>query len=175
MLMLASLRKPSPKPMGRGGSCGFTLLEVLTVLFIVGLSASLVAPNLPILIDRISFALERDTLVRDLNSLPYTALEMNRDLVLTGEYKFAEGYWEESDEDKSINIDDLDISIPYRSALIKLAPLNVPVDWEVYIPSPIFYRSSGFCSGGRVLISVGELEYTLSAEAPYCQFVEADL
>ncbi|MFL2770094.1 MAG: Tfp pilus assembly protein FimT/FimU [Rhodospirillaceae bacterium] len=172
--MLASLRKLNPKPVGRAGSRGFTLLEVLTVLFIVGLSASLVAPNLPMLIDRISFALERDTLVRDLNALPYAALEMNRDLVLTGEYKFTEGYWEESEEDKAINIDDLDISTPYRSALIKLAPLNVPVDWEVYIPRPIFYRPSGFCTGGRVLVSVGELEYTLLAEAPYCQFEEAD-
>ncbi len=173
--MLAFLRRPPhPEPISRA-SRGFTLLELLTVLFIIGLSASLVAPNLPTLLDRVSFALERDTLLRDLNALPYAALNANRDFVLFGDYAFSATTAAEPTPSETIDIEDLGVSVPYRSAGIKLASLAVPQNWNVVGPTPIFYRSSGFCTGGSVVVSIGKLEYTLLAQAPYCLFSEAEL
>jgi prepilin-type N-terminal cleavage/methylation domain-containing protein len=166
MRMWAFLRTQHLKQK-HGSDRGFTLLEILTVLLIVGLSVGLVAPNLPGVLDRVSFALERDTLIRELNTLPYKAAGANLDFVLVGEFSY-------SALDEFVDVEELDISVPYRSGGIRMATLSVPQDWSVYVPEPIFFRSSGFCTGGSVIVNVGQFEYALSAQAPYCQFSESD-
>jgi prepilin-type N-terminal cleavage/methylation domain-containing protein len=173
MRMWAFLRTQHLKQK-HGSDRGFTLLEILTVLLIVGLSVGLVAPNLPGVLDRVSFALERDTLIRELNTLPYKAAGANLDFVLVGEFAYSNPTNTESALDEFVDVEELDISVPYRSGGIRMATLSVPQDWSVYVPEPIFFRSSGFCTGGSVIVNVGQFEYALSAQAPYCQFSESD-
>ena len=61
---------------------GFSLLEMLVVVFIIGLAAAVVLPNLPRLFDRVAFANERDSLFRSINTLPFQAYSTNQDYVL---------------------------------------------------------------------------------------------
>lgn len=157
-----------------GSGRGFTLLEMITVLFIIGLSASLVIPNLPLVFDRIAFALERETVIRTLNTLPYQAFKQNQDLVLKGEHGLKNFASEDPQENEVIDTDDLQLAAPFRSASLRVVSISLPEDWYVSVPEPIIYRSSGFCTGGRVIIELGQAQYALSARAPYCQFSEED-
>jgi len=174
MQMLDSLRLRFSKyylPRERGLTKGFTLLELLTVLFVLGLIAAIVTPNFPTLFNRLSFAMEREAFIRRLNELPISAMESNQDLILIG--KIESSSTEESNvNENAFEIDGLDIATPYRSAAIKRANIILPDNWKVNIPEPIFFRSSGFCSGGRLIIEIGELRYTLISAPPYCTFTE---
>ena len=153
-------------------SGGFTLLEMLVVMFIVGLSASLVLPNMAALYDRLSYALERDTFIRNLNDLPRAAMDNNQDLVLVGEYSSSDFGSFNDTAPEFVSAEDLEIRVPYRNSIIRPSKLEVPDNWTVSIPEPIFFRSSGFCSGGRILIDTKYLSYVMSAKAPYCLFSE---
>ncbi len=153
-------------------SSGFTLLEMLMVMFIVGLSASLVMPNLPALYDRLSFALERDTFIRKLNDLPHAAMDANQDIVLVGEFSASKSNNKVGAASEYVSIEDLGVRVPYRNPNIRQAMLEVPENWIVNVPEPIFYRLSGFCSGGEIVIETKYLRYVMSAEAPYCDFTE---
>ena len=151
---------------------GFTLLELLTVLLLIGLVAGIAVPNLPTLFERLSFALERESFIRNLNSLPSSALESNQDLVLFGDLEpFSNDLTIETDEEY-VYLEDLKLDVPYRSSSVKKARLEFPETWIVTVPQPILYRSSGFCSGGQVLILIGRSRYSLSSKAPYCTFEE---
>lgn len=145
---------------------------MLTVLFVIGLSAGLVIPNLPLVFDRISFALERDTVVRTLNALPYRAFEQNQDLVFMGEHDWSTGSSSDGTLGNVIDMNELGLSTPFRSARVQVASIVLPDDWFVSVADPIIYRSSGFCTGGDVVIGIGQIRYVLSAKAPYCQFSE---
>ncbi len=153
---------------------GFTLLEMLMVIFIIGLSAALVSPNLPKLFDRLSFALERDTFVRELNTLSYRAFDKNQDFVLAGNLESNQLATENDEMSASQSVDAFDIVTPYRSASVHMMRLAIPDDWTVKVPEPIFYRSSGFCTGGTVTIQTGQLEYSFVLDAPYCQVLGTD-
>lgn len=153
-------------------SKGFTLLELLTVLFVIGLIAGLALPNLPLLFDRLEFALERDTVVRKLNELPMSAYEANQDLVLFGDYEGRDGDNDSFSQENRVGIEELNVVVPYRPSNLKRAALDLPDDWRLTIPEPIFYRSSGFCSGGLVYLEVGRIQQPLLAKAPFCAFTE---
>lgn len=153
-----------------GSHPGFSLLEMLTVLFIIGTAAALVTPNLPLLFDRITFASQRDSLIREINSLPYKALGTNQNLVLS------ESSLNERREQLSTsltqpddNLRELQKLAPYPISYLALASIGVPDGWRVRIPDPIYYRASGFCSGGTVILVAGRLQYELSLRSPYCQ------
>lgn len=153
-----------------GSDPGFSLLEMLTVLFIIGAAAALVTPNLPLLFDRLTFAAERDNLIREINSLPYKALGANQDLVLS------ESVLSEKSERQRTSLTPPDEDLrelqklsPYPTPYLAPAALPVPDGWKVNIPNPIYYRASGFCSGGKVILAAGLLRYELDLRAPYCQ------
>lgn len=174
--MLDLLKKtPNKRPRS---SMGFTLLEVLTVLFIIGAAAALVTPNLPLMLDRLSFAAERDTLIRDINALPYVALQANQDIVLSDDVSDRDL----SSGEASLISPFLNSAIagsgtraPYSGPSLRAASLNVPEGWRLQIPTPILYKPSGFCSGGEVSIIAGRLQYDFELSAPYCQITEQDL
>ena len=155
---------------GISPAAGFSLLEVLTVVFIVGLAAAIVLPNFPQLYDRLVYASTRDTLIREINMLPYSAFDQNQDFLLTEESTRSrdpgpEGYGNGSFFDRSI----LDLEGARLPSNIRPAPLSIPDGWEVRIPQPIFYRASGFCTGGTVTVSVETLQYNYELNPPYCQ------
>jgi len=61
---------------------GFTLLEILVVLLIVGLLSSLGLPRLQRLADSIQRANQKTSLIGQINSLPYQAYVSAREIVL---------------------------------------------------------------------------------------------
>lgn len=149
---------------------GFSLLEMLTVLFIIGTAAALATPNLPLMFDRIAFSAEKDTLIRDINALPYAAIKANQDLVLSTNMETADLMGD------SIPAAGLafasEASAPYFSPSTKMATLDLPDGWNLKIAEPILYKSSGFCSGGYVSATAGRLQYDFILTAPYCQITE---
>jgi prepilin-type N-terminal cleavage/methylation domain-containing protein len=149
---------------------GFSLLEMLMVVFIIGLAAALVTPNLPMVFDRLASANQRDSFHRDINTLPYAAFEANQDLVLTeGRHEAREINTDEPNASALAVMNDVITPGSYRSANLKPVVLNIPEKWVVQVPKPIFYRASGFCSGGRIIVSVGTLTDELNLLPPYCQ------
>jgi len=144
---------------------GFTLLEMLSVLFIIGVAASLALPNLSLLFDRIKFSNERETVFREINLLPYQALSQNQDLVLIDEIINKKNNIEE------INLENY-LDSPYISANLAPAEINLPSGWKITLEKPIFYKASGFCNGGLIALSIKELRYNFTLSPPYCQIKE---
>lgn len=153
-------------------SNGFSLLEVLVVVFIIGLAASLVMPNFPLLFDRLVYANQRDTLLREINTLPYSAFSSNQDLVLvsgTLEARTSQAENVKSDTRVAINTDDLELVGSYRASNIRPIELDIPNGWSIRVSQPIIYRASGFCTGGTIDIFAGRLSYEYDLAPPYCQ------
>jgi prepilin-type N-terminal cleavage/methylation domain-containing protein len=154
---------------------GFSLLEMLMVVFIIGLAAALVTPNLPLVFDRLAFANQRDSFYRDINTLPYAAFEANQDLFLAQDIQSARKDNTDGISDHQfIDTNTLNTSGPYLSSNLRAVTLKVPEKWVLQIPEPIFYRASGFCSGGRIIISAGLLTNELILSPPYCQIDAVD-
>jgi prepilin-type N-terminal cleavage/methylation domain-containing protein len=161
MPMLACLT-PRPHKDTRSAR-GFTLLEVLTVLFIVGLVGAVVLPNFPVLLDGISSANKRDDVVRSINTLSYRALATNQNYVLAGTY--------ESQNSISDEIANLDIftNTSFRAHDITHVQIALPEGWKMHVSVPIFYRASGFCSGGSIELDTGLTTTSYTLTAPSCQ------
>lgn len=149
-------------------SRGFTLLEVLTVLFIIGLIAAFVAPNFPVLVDRIVNANERDTLIRSLNTLPYRALEANQDLVLLSSDSIR------ADRSEITDGEDIFKGTSFRAHDIARAEISLPAGWSLSVDTPIFYRVSGFCAGGTLKLNTGLSSTSYKLAPPLCQLVESE-
>ena len=68
----------------RGGFPGFTLLEMLVVLLIVGLLTSLGLPRLQRLAESLERANQRTSLIGQIEGLPYRAYASAREIILDG-------------------------------------------------------------------------------------------
>lgn len=99
---------------------GFTLLEVLVVLVILGLAAAIVAPPLARTVDRVRESGDREDLRRGLERLPLHAREQGRGLA------FAAG-----------------TPLPAQGR-------PWPEGWRVVAATPLRIEASGFCHGGEV-------------------------
>lgn len=127
---------------------GFTLLEVLVVLTVIGLMAMMVGPSLQRLSASVDRASSREGLIADIAGLSYRAFVLGQ----------------------SFELDDDSL----RYTLSDGNPLlSVPLGWQVRITSPISYSFNGFCSGGLVNLvgPDGQVE-TLKLVAPTCRVSE---
>ncbi len=152
---------------------GFTLLEMLVVLSLIGLMAGFVAPDLMSMTDRIAFAMEREKFEHALAALPYEAYRQKKDLLLESTkdpYPKPSTPSDENDVGVVLNtvtgkMDGL-VQMPI---LIEPAPLKMPENWVLKTEAPILYRAAGYCNGGRVDVLVGTLVYQYELKAPECQ------
>jgi prepilin-type N-terminal cleavage/methylation domain-containing protein len=123
---------------------GFTLLELLVVLVILGMAAALVAPPLARTVDRVREAGDRDDVQRALERLPLLA------------------------RDRGVAIElDAGVEVPSPGG-------PWPAGWRVVAVSPLRVEANGFCSGGAVQASgpAGTRRWRLSA--PGCAVEDAD-
>ena len=174
------LHKDSARP----AHCGFTLLEMLVIIFIVGIVSAVALPQLPLMADRFDFALKRQSFEQELNGLAYRAYTENIDFVLAGHY-------ESKNVPNTERLADLD-TVGIRADL-RTRPLGdqsrdpqppiiiatsvsptLPDGWELIVDEPIYFHGTGYCSGGYANLHVGDQQYTYNLEAPSCRAALVD-
>lgn len=121
---------------------GFTLLEILVVIALLGLMTGLALPRLDRLFDSLRFAFERDDVVQAIGELPFIAFQQGR------AFSFTRYPPQEGDDD---------------------LPLNLPEGWTVHADQPIVYRANGVCGGGVVTFTYAGRSSVGTLAAPLCQ------
>jgi prepilin-type N-terminal cleavage/methylation domain-containing protein len=159
---------------------GFTLLEIVIVLVIVAMTSAIVFPRLVTMAASYEFATQRDTLEQALNGLSYAAVRENADMILFGTYTDA-GRDEQKQRGRDFG-DTLKPGMQTRSLLTNarehLPPVNpeavkvpLPAGWSLVVDEPIYFKGSGFCSGGTVNVLIGRLQYAYEMKPPLCRAV----
>lgn len=123
---------------------GFTLLELLIVLALMGLLGSLAVPALGRLIDSLRYRSERSSVIAQINTLSYRNFLLAQDYTLRTE----------------------NISNTLKD---DQPALDLPAGWAVRVPTPVHYQFNGYCSGGVViLIAPDHVPESLRLQAPGC-------
>jgi len=159
-----------PRPRRRTDS-GYTLFEVLVVVFIIGLISAVAIPRLPVVSERVDYAMKRESFEQALNGLPYAAYRANQNLVLANAgdlEKLEKGIAADRPLMRSRSAANAVPALPHT---YEKAPLTLPDGWVLETDKPIIYRPTGFCSGGRAILTVGPLEYVYDLQAPRCAVV----
>ena len=167
-------REPRHSSPDRRSAAGFTLLEVLVVLVLVGLVAGVVSPQFIVVQDRLAYNLNRDSFEQELAGLSYAAFKEGRPLILAGVYPrtteqeqdLRQELESEDKEPQFLNAGELR---PIRPSFSSPASLTLPEDWRVKVDSPVVFQASGFCSGGSLTLTVGDARYAYDLKAPTCQ------
>lgn len=118
---------------------GFTLLEMIVVLAILGLAAALVGPSMLKSIDTWRRKAAMDILLDEVRALPGNARGSG----------------------KPITISDATLA----SAT---PPLRVDAEWTLRTPKPWSVGANGVCQGGDVIIANAYGERTISVSPPFC-------
>ncbi len=182
MRMSASCRK-RPRMPRSSAERGFTLLELLVVLAIVSLTGAVVIPRFTAISASFDYALKREGFEQTLNGLAYQAYRDNQDFVLDG--AFTAAGWDPKSAAKQADGNDIQGGLRTRP-LIAVArehlppvntippPLPLPDGWRLTTSDPIYYRRSGYCSGGSVELVIGQSRYSYALAPPLCQAVLAE-
>jgi len=126
-----------PEPIG-----GFTLIEILVVLVIIGLIAGVATPRLYAISQRYEIAAQRKSLLVEIDSLGYRAYSSGQPVELN-----------------SLN-----------AASAKSAAIAIPRGWRIEVPQPIRYGFNGICSGGRLtLVGPDGFREELQLTPPLCK------
>ncbi len=141
---------------------GFTLMELLVVLFILSLLSALVMPRLSTLFARVDAAFARDEVLARINALGYQAQRRGRGFRL----QHYPPIRSRSDDRSFI---DIPAETPQTAAPADEIPLQLPDGWRISSSKPIDFFSNGACSGGELLLSFQNTQYRLTLTAPFCQ------
>jgi prepilin-type N-terminal cleavage/methylation domain-containing protein len=122
---------------------GFTLIELVVALAIVGLGLTLVGPRLTDWADRLAYSMREQRFEEALAGLGNQARRDGRTLVLH--------------------------STELSSRTAEPLPIELPSSWTLTVEPPIAFRYDGICTGGtvRVRFPAGEKSYRLPP--PFCR------
>jgi prepilin-type N-terminal cleavage/methylation domain-containing protein len=122
---------------------GFTLIELVVALAIIGLGLSFVLPRMMAWVDRLAFSTRQQQFEDALAELGSRARRSGRSVVLRS-------------TDLAPNSNDP-------------SPIELPSSWSLTVEPPIAFRYDGVCTGGKVRLSfpAGERSYRL--QSPYCR------
>ncbi len=123
-------------------SKGYTLIELLIVLVIMGLLMGLTTPRLMQMYDSVVFSLERDDILFQLGSLPFSVYQRGESFRILA------------------SVDE-----PNPTLLI------LPDGWQIdqLRTSDIVYNPLGYCSGGEVVFEKNTRELRVQLESPMCR------
>jgi type II secretory pathway pseudopilin PulG len=165
-------------------SSGFTLLEMLVIIFIVGVVSAVALPRLPLMADSLDFALKRQSFEQELSGLAYRAYTDKQDFVLAGYYDStgrdsdqevlgsAQGAIRADLRTRPVSGQSREL-LPPVIIVADIAP-SLPEGWELVVSEPIFFHGSGYCSGGGAELFVGRQRYSYVLAAPSCKAVLAN-
>lgn len=122
-----------------GSALGFTLLEMIVVLAIMGLATAMVAPSMVRGIDSWRRQSVIDSLLDQIRALPGTARARGRPVEISNTSLAGEG-----------------------------APLQVPDDWTLRVPVAWQVNGNGVCNGGKVEIGNALGARTIRVAKPFC-------
>jgi general secretion pathway protein G len=138
------------------GCAGFTLIEVMVVLALIAALMAIAFPQFVRLYSRVKVAFERDEIERQLFELPEKVRAAGRAGVLAD--PSAPSVGATADRAGEIGFED-----PQR------LHLDLPQDWQLTIPKPIFYHFTGACDGGDLFLSLPPLTLHYVLSAPLCR------
>lgn len=130
-------------------AAGFTLVEILVVLVIMGLLAGVALPKLVALYGSVERAGQRSSILGEIEGLGYRAYISGKPLVL-------------------------DSIGGGANAEIAPDPLHLPAGWRIMVSKPLRYTYQGICSGGKLTLAApdGSRE-TFNLNPPLCR-IEAE-
>ena len=139
---------------GRGAAGGFTLIELMVVLVLLGVLSMLAAPNLQRLYDSVTARSERSLIVDQFAAI-------GREAMLRGQ-----AYRVRGTGGDDARVDDGS----ERAGDFQPYPLQLPEGWAVRLDRPLLVRENGVCLGADVtLLHRGETAASLDLRAPFCR------
>ncbi len=127
---------------------GYTLVELLMVMVLLGLLAGLVIPRLGAWLTSVQIAYQRDEVLRQLSGLGSRAYYENREWILSE--------WPLVDQARD-------------TASEKMIPLELPPDWRLKAKPPLRYYQSGMCAGGKISLETPHGIWLFKLRPPYCR------
>ena len=128
---------------------GFTLLELIVVLLILGLVTAVAVPNINQLYTSITSATERDYILDQFVGIGQKAMLHGQSYVVLGTF----------------DVPNADAPRPDS----QVYQLDVPDGWQVRLKEPLIVRANGVCLGGELtLIRIGSEPFRISLKPPYC-------
>lgn len=119
---------------------GFTLLEMVVVLAILGLVTALAAPSLLRTISTWQRQAQVDAVLDEVRALPGRARSWGADIHLDN-----------------------------AALAAASSPLSVPDGWSLSVPSPWHVQGNGVCLGGELLLGDGGRTWRIAVDAPFCE------
>jgi prepilin-type N-terminal cleavage/methylation domain-containing protein len=122
---------------------GFTLIELVVALAVVGLALTFVLPSLTAWVDRLAFSMRQQQFEDALAELGSKARRNGRTVVLksTGRAPQSAG----------------------------ASPIELPSSWALTVEPPISFRYDGICTGGTVRLNFPSGDKSYRLPAPYCR------